>query len=108
MQEPDARPEGARVKSGRQAYAQAVEDLHAAAHTPRDDAGRATVDRAVGLLAGRTGCRLAEAHRHLLRVTAEQGRDVVDSAAAVIRLLDVPSPIADRGPPPTPTEIPTP
>jgi serine phosphatase RsbU (regulator of sigma subunit) len=93
------------VTSGRQAYAQAVEDLHAAAHKPRDDAGRGTVDRAVGLLAGRTGCRLADAHRHLLRMAADQGRDVADAAAGVIRLLDVPSPVADRAPPPTPTEV---
>ena len=51
---------------GRQAYVEAVERA-----CVRPGAGRATpatVDRAVGLLAGRTRCRLADAHRHLLRM----------------------------------------
>jgi serine phosphatase RsbU (regulator of sigma subunit) len=46
------------------------------------------VDRAVGLLAGRARCRIADAHRHLLRMSAEQRCDVADVAGRVIRLLD--------------------
>jgi serine phosphatase RsbU (regulator of sigma subunit) len=72
---------------------------------PGGDAGRATVDRAVGLLAGRTGCRLAEAYRHLQRMAIDQECHLVDAAAAVTRLLDVPSPAGDRGPPPLPLEL---
>jgi serine phosphatase RsbU (regulator of sigma subunit) len=71
---------------------------------PAAEAGRASVDRAVGLLAGRTRSRLADAHRHVLRMAAEQGRDVADVAAGVIALLDVPDPDAVRLPwvPPAP------
>ncbi|GGQ61511.1 SpoIIE family protein phosphatase [Couchioplanes azureus] len=75
---------------GRQAYIEAVESLRTAANRPAEDASRAVVDRAVGLLAGRTRCRLTDAHRHLLRMSAEQHRDLADVAAGVIRLLDVP------------------
>ena len=49
-----------------------------------------TVDRAVGLLAGRIRCRLADAQRHLLRMAHEQDRDLTEVAAGVISLLDVP------------------
>src|SRR4051812_44253688 len=66
-----------RVPAGGQAYVDAVQDMRPGGHRP-PDAGRATVDRAVGLLAGRTRCRLAEAHRHLLRMAAAQNRDVAD------------------------------
>ncbi|OJF14724.1 SpoIIE family protein phosphatase [Couchioplanes caeruleus] len=75
---------------GRQAYIEAVESLRTAAKRPSEDAARAVVDRAVGLLAGRTRCRLTDAHRHLLRMSAEQCRDLADVAAGVISLLDVP------------------
>lgn len=85
--------------AGRRAYVEAVESLRAAAHRPTGDAARATVDRAVGLLAGRTRSRLSEAHRHLLRMAADQNRDVVDVAAGVIGLLDAPGAGPDRGPP---------
>jgi serine phosphatase RsbU (regulator of sigma subunit) len=85
------------VLSGRQAYVDAVEGLRATGHRSPDP-GRAIVDRAVGLLAGRTRCRLAEAHRHILRMAAEQNRDVADVAAGVIGLLDIPE-TADRVPP---------
>ncbi|WP_231954049.1 SpoIIE family protein phosphatase [Actinoplanes derwentensis] len=52
------------------------------------DGGRVALERAVGLLAGRARCRLAEAHRHLVRTAAEQRCDVADLARRVIRLLD--------------------
>ncbi|MEV4704445.1 SpoIIE family protein phosphatase [Actinoplanes sp. NPDC049316] len=83
---------------GRQAYVEAVDGLrpshHPGADRAADDAGRALVDRAVGLLAGRTRCRLADAHRHLLQMAADQGRDLVDVAAGVITLFDVADPPA--------------
>ncbi|WP_305784494.1 SpoIIE family protein phosphatase [Symbioplanes lichenis] len=52
--------------------------------------GGAVVDRAIGLLAGRTRCRLAEAHRHLLQMAADEGRPLADVARDVIALLDPP------------------
>ncbi|HWS31797.1 MAG TPA: SpoIIE family protein phosphatase [Actinoplanes sp.] len=52
------------------------------------DSGRVAVERAVGLLAGRSRCRLAEAHRHLSRVAAERRCEVAELARRVIRLLD--------------------
>ncbi|GAA0581344.1 hypothetical protein GCM10010172_77900 [Paractinoplanes ferrugineus] len=52
-------------------------------------ADRFLIERAVGLLAGRSRCRLAEAHDHLLRMAADQQRDVTEVAAGVIRVLDV-------------------
>ncbi|MET0425293.1 MAG: SpoIIE family protein phosphatase [Actinoplanes sp.] len=55
-----------------------------------------TVDRAVGLLAGRARCRLADAHRHLVRLAAEQGRELIEVAAGVIRSLDVADIPAER------------
>src|SRR4051794_1789682 len=81
---------GVRIRSGRswslsQAYAEAVGRLRPAA----GEAGRMTVERAAGLLAGRTRCRVAEAHRHLLRMAADQRRDLIEVAAGVVHLLDV-------------------
>lgn len=52
------------------------------------DGGRVAVERAIGLLAGRARCRMAEAHRHLSRVAAERRCDVAELARRVIRLLD--------------------
>ena len=82
-----------------QAYLEAMESLRSVARLATGDGARATVDRAVGLLAGRTRCRLAEAHRHLLQMAADQNRDVVEVAAGVISMLDIPEPADDRGPP---------
>jgi serine phosphatase RsbU (regulator of sigma subunit) len=87
---------------GRQAYLEAMESLRSAHHPAGDGehatVGRATVDRAVGLLAGRTRCRLSDSHRHLLRMAADQNRDIVDVAMGVISLLDTPEPADDRVP----------
>ncbi|GIF15494.1 PP2C family protein-serine/threonine phosphatase [Actinoplanes teichomyceticus] len=60
----------------------------------------AAVERAVGLLAGRARCRLADAYRHLLRIAAEQRRHPADVAARVIALLD-----HVDGPPPLPPAL---
>ncbi|GAA3351693.1 hypothetical protein GCM10020358_82350 [Amorphoplanes nipponensis] len=86
---------------GQQAYLEAMEHRRAVARPATDEGYRASVDRAVGLLAGRTRCRLAEAHRHLLQLAADQNRDVADIAAGVIGMLDVPEPADGRSPPAT-------
>jgi len=72
-----------------QAYAEAVESLRPSAPPGAWEAGRLTIERAVGLLAGRARCRLADAHRHLLRMAAEENRGLLEVATSVIRLLDV-------------------
>ncbi|HEY0533556.1 MAG TPA: ANTAR domain-containing protein, partial [Actinoplanes sp.] len=73
-------------------YAEAIGFLRPAA----GEAERSTIDRAVGLLAGRARCRVSEAHRHLLRTAAERRQEVAAVAATVLRLLDVADPV---GPP---------
>jgi PAS domain S-box-containing protein len=55
----------------------------------RDHAADRVVDRAIGLLAGRLGCRLLEAQGHLVRLATEQGREVAEVAAEMIEMLDV-------------------
>jgi serine phosphatase RsbU (regulator of sigma subunit) len=56
------------------------------------------VARAAGLLAGRVGCRVREAHVRLIDMAAEQGREVPDVAADVLSVLE-------SGTPPTPTSF---
>jgi serine phosphatase RsbU (regulator of sigma subunit) len=85
--------------TGRPAYLEATDSLRAAAHRQVADPSRSVIDRAIGLLAGRARCRLAEAHRHLLRMAAEQNRDVADVAAGVIRMLDQPEGVVGPRPP---------
>jgi serine phosphatase RsbU (regulator of sigma subunit) len=48
----------------------------------------AVVDRAAGLLAGRVGCRVSEAHTHLLQLASEQGREPVQVAAETLTVLE--------------------
>lgn len=45
-------------------------------------------ERAAGLLAGRTGCRVGEAHALLLQLASEQGRDVREVAAEALAALE--------------------
>ena len=45
-------------------------------------------ERAAGLLAGRIGCRVDEAHTYLRQLAAEQGRDVPAVAADVLATLE--------------------
>jgi serine phosphatase RsbU (regulator of sigma subunit) len=86
--------------AGAPTYVTPAEDLRLARQRPTAEAARASVDRAVGLLAGRTRSRLSEAHRHLLRMAADQGRDVTEVAAGVIELFDAPGPATAAEPPP--------
>jgi len=65
-------------------YAEAVGYLRPSA----GEAERSTIDRAVGLLAGRARCRVAEAHRHLLRTAADRRQGAAEVAASVLSLLD--------------------
>jgi len=76
-------------------YTEAMERLRASVRRPAGEARRTVIDRAVGLLAGRLQCRLEEAHRHLLRLAAEQSRGVDDVAVAVIELLEVDAPLGE-------------
>ena len=87
MQEQHPTLGGKQVRASTQAYAEPVP-----VRRTGPEVGRATVDRAIGLLAGRTRCRIADAQRHLLRMAQEQSRDLVDVAAGVIALLDIPEP----------------
>src|SRR5690242_5474599 len=81
------------------AYAEAVSSLRPAGSA--EDAGRVLVERAAGLLAGRARCRVAEAHRHLLRMATDRRRDVLEVAGGVIRLLDASEPEPERAPGPS-------
>ncbi|HEX8627770.1 MAG TPA: SpoIIE family protein phosphatase [Catenuloplanes sp.] len=72
----------------RRAYGEALERMRTAVRRPFAESRRSRLDQAIGLLAGRVGCRLNEAHAQLTRLAAEQGRDVVDVAASVIQLLE--------------------
>jgi serine phosphatase RsbU (regulator of sigma subunit)/PAS domain-containing protein len=70
-------------------YAEAIGHLRPVA----GEAERSTIDRAVGLLAGRARCRVSEAHRHLLRTAADRRQSVAEVAVSVLRLLDTAEPI---------------
>jgi serine phosphatase RsbU (regulator of sigma subunit) len=83
-------------------YAEALSSLRPA---PGAGLERSTVDQAVGLLAGRAHCRVAEAHRHLLRMAAEQNQDIAVVAAGIVRLLDNAEAVTDRGPPEPATRL---
>jgi serine phosphatase RsbU (regulator of sigma subunit) len=80
---------------GGQAYAQALSALRPGAGEDGSGPARVRVERAVGLLAGRARCRLAEAHRHLLRMAAAQCCEVDEMAGRVIQLLDTAQEHAD-------------
>ena len=75
--------------------------LREAGATGAGEVRRGLVDQAAGLLAGRAHCRIAEARHYLLWTADDQGREVSEVAARVIRLLDVAEVITDRGPPPS-------
>jgi serine phosphatase RsbU (regulator of sigma subunit) len=94
------------VRGSGQVYIDTVEGPRSPARRTGPDAGRATVDRAIGLLAGRTRCRLSDAQRHLLRMAQEQERDLAEVAAGVIALLDIPD--SDAALPPAFPPVPLP
>ncbi len=55
------------------------------------DDPRRLLDQAAGLLAGRVGYAVREAHAHLLRIAEEQDRDPTEVAAEVLAVLDAPA-----------------
>jgi serine phosphatase RsbU (regulator of sigma subunit) len=79
---------GEKVPEARQAYHDALGRLRATVRRPADDIRRTQIARAVGLLAGRVGCRLEEAQANLARMADEQNRDLGEVAAGVIDLLE--------------------
>jgi serine phosphatase RsbU (regulator of sigma subunit)/PAS domain-containing protein len=88
-----------------QTYAQALELLRPPAQPPTGEVGRMIVERAAALLAGRSRCRIAEAHRQLLRMAADRRRDLIDVSHGVIRLLDVTDPAPEPERPPSVPEL---
>jgi serine phosphatase RsbU (regulator of sigma subunit) len=77
-----------------QAYLRLIERVRTAAE---EEAGpRSLIDRAAGLLAGRVGCPVREAHVHLLRIAEEQDRDPARVATDVLALLETASAGDDR------------
>ena len=77
-----------------QTYLSLIEGIRTAAEA---EAGpRSLVDRAAGLLAGRVGCPVREAHVHLLRIAEEQGRDPARVAGDILAVLETASAGDDR------------
>jgi serine phosphatase RsbU (regulator of sigma subunit) len=65
-------------------YLQRLDDIRAL----DTHADAVVVARAAGLLAGRVGCRVREAHVHLLEMAQEQGRELAEVAADVLAVLE--------------------
>ncbi|SNY64235.1 PP2C family protein-serine/threonine phosphatase [Paractinoplanes atraurantiacus] len=55
-------------------------------------------ERAAGLLAGRSGCRIEDAHAHMRQLAAQQGSGLGAVAAAVIAALETQLPMPSAGP----------
>jgi serine phosphatase RsbU (regulator of sigma subunit) len=72
---------------GQGGYLQRLADIDAAVQKAQLGP-EALLERAAGLLAGRTGCRVDEAHAHLLQLAADQGREPGDVAAETLTALD--------------------
>src|SRR5689334_4200797 len=83
--------EGRASRMDQQAYQRMLDEVLA---LDADADARTIVARAAGLLAGRVGCRVREAHVHLLGIAQEQGREPADVAAAVLAVLEGQAPEA--------------
>ncbi|MEV0391386.1 SpoIIE family protein phosphatase [Nonomuraea sp. NPDC050643] len=68
-------------------YRNRLADLDARIEEARSDP-EVLLGRASGLLAGRAGCRVGEAHAYLLRLADEQGRQVHTLAADVLAAME--------------------
>jgi serine phosphatase RsbU (regulator of sigma subunit) len=68
-------------------YLQRLAEIDAAVARARPDP-EVLLARASGLLAGRAGCRISEAHAHLLELAREQGRDSQEVAAEALAALE--------------------
>src|SRR5436309_10711141 len=69
-----------------EAYLSLLDGLRGAVDS--DTEPRRLVDRAAGLLAGRVGCPVREAHVHLLRIAEEQGSEPARVAADILTVLE--------------------
>ncbi len=67
-------------------YLELLDEIRTAAEAELEP--RSLVDRAAGLLAGKVGCPVREAHAHLLRIAEEQGREPADVAADLVAVLE--------------------
>src|SRR5947207_1515793 len=67
-------------------YLELLDGLRGAAET--DVPPQSLIDRAAGLLAGKVGCPVREAHSHLLRMADEQHRQPAEVAADLIAVLE--------------------
>jgi serine phosphatase RsbU (regulator of sigma subunit) len=76
-------------------YRRRLADLDAAVARARMQP-EAVVQSAAGLLAGRVGCRVSEAHAHLLGLASEQGRAAAEVAAELLDALEGPDGAAAR------------
>ncbi len=74
------------------AYVDALQRLRAAGRRPSDESTRTHLDLAVGLLAGRVGCSLAEAQAHIAEMVATRQRSLDEIATGLIELLETPTP----------------
>ena len=73
-------------------YLDALQRLRAAGRRSSDDSARTRLDLAVGLLAGRVGCSLAEAQAHIAEMATGRRRSLDEIATSLIELLDTPTP----------------
>ena len=72
--------------TSQQDYLQRLAELEAAVARAQPDPDL-LVERAAGLIAGRAGCRLDEAHAQLQLLATEQGREPAEVAADILAIL---------------------
>jgi serine phosphatase RsbU (regulator of sigma subunit) len=72
--------------TSQQDYLQRLADLEAAVARAQPDPGL-LIERAAGLIAGRAGCRIEEAHAQIQQLATEQGREPADVAAEILAML---------------------
>ncbi|MDT5037330.1 MAG: hypothetical protein QOE03_2515, partial [Micromonosporaceae bacterium] len=75
-----------------QEYLRRLADIDATVASAQIDPD-VVLERAAGLLAGRAGCRITEAHAQLLQFASEQGRDPGAVAADVVAGLESQLPV---------------
>ena len=99
--------------TSQQDYLQRLADIEAAVARAQPDPDL-VVERAAGLIAGRAGCRIEEAHAQLRLLATKQGREPAEVAADILAILhtslsaetsDVRTAVEDAlRPPPRPAE----
>jgi serine phosphatase RsbU (regulator of sigma subunit) len=72
--------------TSQQDYLQRLADLEAAVARAQPDPDL-VIERAAGLIAGRAGCRIDEAHAQLRLLAREQGREPAEVAADILAIL---------------------